>query len=123
MAELDLKSQAQRPYSGVVHIPIPGSVTPAGEKLTLAQKLSRGKGPQREQEDAQEFLTFLLDSAHQELLKLRAMYGTQGKFLASPSFCRCLLYASCSTPKYDCLMCIADTFAGYFLILFYLYLF
>ena len=47
----------------------------------MAQKLSRGiqkVAKQREQEDAQEFLTFLLDSAHQELLKLRAMYDTQG---------------------------------------------
>ena len=52
----------------------------AGKELTLAQKLSRGKGTgQREQEDAQEFLTFLLDSTHQELLKLRAMYGTSGR--------------------------------------------
>lgn len=52
----------------------------AGKELTLAQKLSRGKGAgQREQEDAQEFLTFLLDSTHQELLKLRAMYGTSGR--------------------------------------------
>lgn len=53
----------------------------AGQELTLAQKISRGiqkVAKQREQEDAQEFLTFLLDSAHQELLKLRAMYDTQG---------------------------------------------
>jgi len=29
----------------------------------------------RDQEDAQEFLTFLLDGAHSEILKLRALYG------------------------------------------------
>lgn len=48
----------------------------------MAQKLSRGVTKvvkQREQEDAQEFLTSLLNRTHDELLKLRAMYGTQGR--------------------------------------------
>ena len=50
----------------------------------MAQRVNRGVqkvAKQREQEDAQEFLTFLLDSTHQELLKLRKMYGTQGGLL------------------------------------------
>ncbi|KAA6429327.1 MAG: Ubiquitin carboxyl-terminal hydrolase 24 [Trebouxia sp. A1-2] len=57
------------------------AATAAGQELTMAQRLNRGVqkvAKQREQEDAQEFLTFLLDSTHQELLKLRAMYGTEG---------------------------------------------
>lgn len=52
----------------------------------MAQRLNRGVqkvAKQREQEDAQEFLTFLLDSTHQELLKLRAMYGTEGESAAA----------------------------------------
>ena len=52
----------------------------------MAQKISRGiqkVAKQREQEDAQEFLTLLLDSAHQELLKLRAMYDTEGMHIAT----------------------------------------
>ena len=68
--------------------------TAAGQELTMAQKLSRGVqkvAKQREQEDAQEFLTFLLDSTHQELLKLRAMYGSQGEHrnltISSASVC------------------------------------
>lgn len=47
----------------------------------MAQKLARGVtkvAKQREQEDAQEFLTSLLNRTHDELLKLRAMYGVQG---------------------------------------------
>lgn len=57
------------------------AATAAGQELTMAQRINRGVqkvAKQREQEDAQEFLTFLLDSTHQELLKLRAMYGTEG---------------------------------------------
>ena len=53
----------------------------------MAQRINRGVqkvAKQREQEDAQEFLTFLLDSTHQELLKLRAMYGTEGESAAAP---------------------------------------
>lgn len=53
----------------------------AGQELTMAQRINRGVhkvAKQREQEDAQEFLTFLLDSIHQEQLKLRVMYGTEG---------------------------------------------
>lgn len=56
----------------------------AGQQLTMAQKISRGLtkvAKQREQEDAQEFLTSLLNLTHDELLKLRAMYGTQGQTL------------------------------------------
>lgn len=52
----------------------------------MAQKLARGVtkvAKQREQEDAQEFLTSLLNRTHDELLKLRAMYGVQGW---SPSY-------------------------------------
>lgn len=48
----------------------------------MAQRINRGVhkvAKQREQEDAQEFLTFLLDSIHQEQLKLRVMYGTEGE--------------------------------------------
>lgn len=62
------------------------AATAAGQELTMAQKLSRGvqkTAKHREQEDAQEFLTFLLDSTHQELLKLRAMYSTQGSSAAT----------------------------------------
>jgi ubiquitin C-terminal hydrolase len=54
----------------------------------MAQRINRGVqkvAKQREQEDAQEFLTFLLDSTHQELLKLRAMYGTEGDSAAAPN--------------------------------------
>ena len=53
----------------------------------MAQRINRGVqkvAKQREQEDAQEFLTFLLDAIHQEQLKLRAMYGTEGEFAATP---------------------------------------
>ncbi len=53
----------------------------------MAQRINRGAhkvAKQREQEDAQEFLTFLLDSIHQEQLKLRAMYGTEGESAAAP---------------------------------------
>ncbi len=53
----------------------------------MAQRINRGVqkvAKRREQEDAQEFLTFLLDSTHQELLKLRAMYGTEGESAAAP---------------------------------------
>ena len=35
------------------------------------------KGLQRQQEDAQEFLNWVLDNAHQELLQLREMYDVQ----------------------------------------------
>ena len=54
----------------------------------MAQRINRGVqkvAKQREQEDAQEFLTFLLDAIHQEQLKLRAMYGTEGEFAATPT--------------------------------------
>ena len=53
----------------------------------MAQRINRGVhkvAKQREQEDAQEFLTFLLDSIHQEQLKLRVMYGTEGESDAAP---------------------------------------
>jgi len=53
----------------------------------MAQRINRGVqkvAKQREQEDAQEFLTFLLDAIHQEQLKLRAMYGTEGESAAAP---------------------------------------
>ena len=61
--------------------PLADMLQPAGQQLTMAQKISRGVtkvAKQREQEDAQEFLTSLLNRTHDELLKLRAMYGTQG---------------------------------------------
>ena len=54
----------------------------------MAQRINRGVqkvAKQREQEDAQEFLTFLLDAIHQEQLKLRAMYGTEGESAAAPN--------------------------------------
>jgi len=53
----------------------------------MAQRINRGVqkvAKQREQEDAQEFLTFLLDAIHQEQLKLRAMYGTEGESAVAP---------------------------------------
>ena len=37
----------------------------------------KSKGLQRQQEDAQEFLNWVLDNAHQELLQLREMYDVQ----------------------------------------------
>ena len=54
----------------------------------MAQKIARGPQviKQREQEDAQEFLTSLLNCTHDELLKLRAMYGTQGRPLLPVCF-------------------------------------
>lgn len=65
----------------------------------MAQRVNRGVqkvAKQREQEDAQEFLTFLLDSTHQELLKLREMYGTQGELLCcSPQTLDLLLGRVC----------------------------
>lgn len=43
----------------------------------MAERLKGKRGSHREQEDAQEFLGFLLDRAHEELCRLKAAYAAQ----------------------------------------------
>ena len=53
----------------------------------MAQRINRGVhkvAKQREQEDAQEFLTFLLDSIHQEQPNAAVTVGPEGEVGASP---------------------------------------
>ena len=57
----------------------------------MAERLSARlpKSAQREQEDAHEFFNFLVDGAHEELLRLRTAYaetlGEQGECLSQPA--------------------------------------
>lgn len=43
--------------------------------ISMAERLKGKRVAQREQEDAQEFLSFLLDSAHEEMIRLRSAYS------------------------------------------------
>ncbi|KAK9807533.1 hypothetical protein WJX72_001859 [[Myrmecia] bisecta] len=53
----------------------PAPVSPPA-KQTMAERMKQGRGGavQREQEDAQEFLTHLLEKSHEELLELKARH-------------------------------------------------
>lgn len=53
----------------------------------MADRLKKGGSRAlREQEDAQEFLLFLLTRSHEELLKLKKLHGSfvEGKLSAGP---------------------------------------
>ena len=52
------------------------------------------KGLQRQQEDAQEFLNWVLDNAHQELLQLREIYDVQQGASARSCIMHMLSYAA-----------------------------
>ena len=53
------------------------AVGPAGKQPTMAERIQARlpKSAQREQEDAHEFFNFLVDGAHQELLRLRTAHA------------------------------------------------
>ncbi|GAX77883.1 hypothetical protein CEUSTIGMA_g5325.t1 [Chlamydomonas eustigma] len=57
------------------------------DKLSLAQRLKTGAagGHEQEQEDAQEFFQFLVDRAHEEVLKLRAQHFPMPPAGATPA--------------------------------------
>ena len=65
----------------------------AGRTITLAERVSFKAKAKREQEDAQEFLGYLLDTAHEELIALKLAYANQlslqGDALLGTSCCRC----------------------------------
>ena len=62
----------------------------------MAERLKGKRVAQREQEDAQEFLSFLLDSAHEEMIRLRSAYSQALNLAGSLRTCSCF-----PRPKYD----------------------
>ena len=55
-----------------------------GQTITLAERLSGKSKAKREQEDAQEFLGFLLDTANEELNLLKGAYGPTLNLQSNP---------------------------------------